>query len=238
MTLQRYLKIGKIGFLVLMIGANIMWISDLARFFYMILNLGYGRDAGIGWFQPQYSGHYTKALVIPIPNVFFTIGVIITCIGIVLVALTFLNYYKTYGIRISIVTFILSLIFPWFLLAGDALKYTGQIYGAVYRYHSGLMTYIWFTARGSLHGTWAILVLVGIILIGIMLILWGVTFYSHRKVTDKAKMTRITSILFIVAGALWCAAPGYFIGSIMLIPAGILTRKSMPTGDAIPDTGV
>jgi hypothetical protein len=132
----------------------------------------------------------------------------------------------------GLATFILSLIFPWFLLLAKLLLYSGLVFvpytSPYYPYHTYMMP-------GPLLLHYVVLYILGTVLIGVLFILWGCALLVIRNYTGIAGLPIAAGIIFIIAGSFWCSLYLYPIGSILLIPAGILWMISLATSRVSDD---
>ncbi|MFX1475779.1 MAG: hypothetical protein ACFFCO_09945 [Promethearchaeota archaeon] len=134
-----------------------------------------------------------------------TVFAIVLAVSILLGGFAFLGFRNSYDSTVGLVAFILSLIFPWFLLAANLISFLIFITWAYY-----------------LLGIWAIMALLGVILVGILFILWGVSFIMSREDTGNSGLAIAAGVLWILVGAFFCAYILEFIGDILIIPAGIV----------------
>jgi hypothetical protein len=89
-----YYNTAAIGLIILMVGANLMWISQYIAF---------------GWI-----------LSINVPHL---VGVCLFCAGGVMGALAIYGFYRNYGLKLAYYVFIISMVFIWFLLVPVILNY-------------------------------------------------------------------------------------------------------------------
>ncbi len=190
---------GFIGMLLLMSVGMVNWINDTTGFF-------------TPWF-----------LIPPIPTPVYMISLILVCSSIVVASIAFYGYRRNYGSTMSLATFIISLIFPWFLLISKLLLTTGLVFVPYTTY------YYTYWMPGPLYLHYIALYIVGSALIGVLFILWGCALIVVRKYTGKAGLPIASGIIFIIAGSFWCSIFLYPVGSILLIPAGILWMISLAT---------
>jgi hypothetical protein len=124
-------------------------------------------------------------------------------IGASIASFAFLGFYRNYRSAMGLATFIITFIFAWWVPVG----YIMQLY-----YPWMILTSVW-------------VMLVGIILIGVMLILWGSAFLTIKGYAVRGP-SKAAGIIFIVSGSFWCSLIFSYafipVGSILLIPACIL----------------
>ncbi len=197
---RAFFIMGFIGMIILMASGMINWIFDTTGFFFY-------------WM-----------FMMPFPV--YTISLAIFCASIVVTSIALYGYRRNYGSLMGIATFIISLILPWFLLIAKLLLYTGLVFTPHTSYYPPYYTYYY---PGPLYIHYFALYITGAVLIGVLFILWGCALFVVRKHTGKAGLPIAAGILFIIAGSFWCTIMLYQIGSILLIPAGILWMISLAT---------
>ncbi len=138
----------------------------------------------------------------------FLIPIIIFCVGGVMSAFGFYGLRRNYGSTLALATCIISLVFIWFQL----------IPGILYSFLYGAPYYIYY----SLYTLYYIMAYVGYILTGVMIILWGCSMITNRTQMGNEGLGIATGVLFIITGSFWCSSFLTMIGSIMMIPSGIL----------------
>ncbi len=124
--------------------------------------------------------------------------------GMILGAFTFLGFRAYYGFTIGLVTFILTEVF-W----GGLVCFTLTVEFLIFP--SGILV---------------ILLVLGIGLMGVILVLWGMTLIAARDYTDTPRIPLTAGALFITAGVCWCF---FFtsLGDLVLLPALILGMASL-----------
>ena len=153
----------------------------------------------------------------------YMISLIIMISSIIVTAMAIYGYRRNYGSTMGLATYIISLIFLWFLLVSKLLLYTGLVFVPYTTY------YYTYWMPGPLYAHYYALYITGNALIGVLFILWGSAQILARKYTGKGGLLIASGVLFIIAGSFWCTTLLYPIGSIMLIPAGILWMISLAT---------
>ncbi len=121
--------------------------------------------------------------VVPIFSMFLIyVAFIGMCAGMILGAFAFLGLRVYFGFTIGLVSFILSEVF-WIGLVCFTL----------------IVEFLVFP-----FGILTILLVLGIGLMGIILVLWGMTLIAARDYTGSPGIPLTAGVLFIAAGVCWC----------------------------------
>ncbi len=154
--------------------------------------------------------------------IYFTIMLVVLLAGIILGSFAFLGFNRNYGSVMGLAAFLVSLILPWFSLAADYLHgYSGLAF-----------TFLPYPTPGPLFHVWLFMWIAGDIFIGVIFLLWGISFITVRKSTGNSKLAIAVGILFIVGGGFWCTFFWRVFGDIFLVPGAILGLISLITADA------
>ncbi len=124
-------------------------------------------------------------------------------VGLLLGSFAFLGYRSYYGSSMGLATFIISLVFIWFYPLGYTLWYTPLYFIGIF------------------------LEIIGVVLIGVMMILWGVSKIVVRNKTGQMGVTLAAGIIFIITGGFMCTYLFLLVGCIVLLPAAILGMTSL-----------
>lgn len=108
-------------------------------------------------------------------------------VGLLLGGLGMFAYRQNYGLTMGLVSFILAVVFGWMLMVSDGLTLYGIISG------------VWIPSPDPYYYLDTYLWILGAFLLGIVLILWGVTNIQVRSHIDKSGLAMAAGIIFIIA---------------------------------------
>ena len=144
--------------------------------------------------------------IFPYNSLVYTANLVVIGLGLTLAAFGFIGYRMNYHSSMGLVTALVTLIFAWWLPA-------------------------LYAAQGAFHGPgiylWGALLITGMEMLGVSLILWGVTVTRVRHRAGHSRLGVAAGVLFILAGSFWCSILLVLVASIMLIPACIVGMVSL-----------
>ncbi len=133
---------------------------------------------------------------------------VIFSVGIVLGSFTFFGFYKDHGSKFGLVVFIISLVFPWFLLSSVILDF---ILGY------SLIVEIFFV--------------LGLVFLGVVFLLWGSAMLVARKEFRQPELLLVAGILFMLESVSYFYLSPY--GYLYMIPACMVSVIALFTSEGV-----
>ena len=139
----------------------------------------------------------------------FLIAWVLVCVGVVLGSFTFLGFYRYFGSTLSLIVFILSLVFPWFLLSSIIVEF--------------IIGYSMISM---------ILFLLGLLFFGVLLLLWGSVFFLLRTKFRQPEVNLVASIFLVLSSGYFLRLYLY-VSFFYMIPACLFSIFALASSDLL-----